>query len=183
MSCLLVLIQLQSGCVRRRMTIRSNPPGAAVWIDNQQIGTTPVSTSFVYYGTRKIQLVKDGFETMTVYRRIRPPWYQVPPLDFVSENLWPSELRDERVLAFELRVQPPVSLEETYREAEEFRRSVRQDAAVALLEGNGSRAPLQAEQKRGTVFDVAAPLRRLPHASEHSAWSRQAQLDDQPTAR
>jgi hypothetical protein len=26
------------------------------------------------------------------------PWYQVFPLDFVTENLWPWEIRDERVV-------------------------------------------------------------------------------------
>ena len=87
-----------SGCVQRRMTIRSNPPGALVYVDDYQIGTTPVSTDFVYYGTRKIRLVKDGFETLTVRQPIPVPWYEVFPLDFVSENLWPWEIRDERVV-------------------------------------------------------------------------------------
>jgi len=87
-----------SGCVQRRMTIRSNPPGALVYVDDYQIGTTPVSTDFVYYGTRKIRLVKDGFETLTVRQPLPVPWYEVFPLDFVSENIWPWEIRDERVV-------------------------------------------------------------------------------------
>ena len=53
------------GCVQRRMTIRSSPPGAMVYVDNQEIGTTPVSTGFTYYGTREFRLVKDGYETLT----------------------------------------------------------------------------------------------------------------------
>jgi len=87
-----------SGCVQRRMTIRSSPPGALVYVDDYQVGTTPVSTDFVYYGTRKIRLVKDGFETLTVRQPLPVPWYEVFPLDFVSENLWPWEIRDERVI-------------------------------------------------------------------------------------
>jgi hypothetical protein len=86
------------GCVQRRMTIRSNPPGALVYVDDYQVGTTPVSTDFVYYGTRKIRLVKDGFETLTVRQPFPLPWYQVFPLDFVTENIWPWEIRDERVV-------------------------------------------------------------------------------------
>src|ERR1700690_4113146 len=58
-----------SGCVQRRMTIRSNPPGALVYVDDYEIGTTPVSASFTYYGTRKIRLVKDGYETLTVMQK------------------------------------------------------------------------------------------------------------------
>lgn len=87
-----------AGCVQRRMTIRSNPPGALVYVDDYQIGTTPVSTDFIYYGTRKIRLVKDGYETLTVRQPFPLPWYQIFPLDFVTENIWPWEIRDERVV-------------------------------------------------------------------------------------
>ena len=80
------------------MTIRSNPPGALVYVDDYQIGTTPVSTDFIYYGTRKIRLVKDGYETLTVRQPFPIPWYEIFPLDFVTENFWPWEIRDERVV-------------------------------------------------------------------------------------
>ena len=73
-----------TGCVQRRMTVRSNPPGALVYVDDYQVGTTPVSTDFIYYGTRKVRLVKDGYETLTVRQPFPLPWYQVFPLDFVK---------------------------------------------------------------------------------------------------
>ncbi|MFM7207540.1 MAG: PEGA domain-containing protein [Planctomycetaceae bacterium] len=92
------------GCVQRRMTIRSNPPGALVYVDDYQLGATPVSHDFVYYGTRKIRLVKDGYETLTVRQPFPIPWYEYFPLDFVSENLIPWEIRDERVV--DLAMQP-----------------------------------------------------------------------------
>lgn len=95
---------LCAGCVQRRMTIRSNPPGALVYVDDYQLGTTPVSHDFVYYGTRKIRLVKDGYETLTVRQPFPLPWYQYFPLDFVTENLLPWEVRDERVV--DLAMQP-----------------------------------------------------------------------------
>ena len=112
-----------SGCVRRRMTVRSNPPGAMLYIDDQQIGQTPVATDFIYYGTRKIKLVKDGFETMTTYQTISPPWYQIPPLDFLSENLAPREIRDERVLQFNLQPQRVVPTAELLGRATGLRQS------------------------------------------------------------
>ena len=83
----LVALVCLPGCVQRRMTIRSNPPGALVYVDNHEIGVTPVSTSFLYYGTREIRLVKDGYETLTVLQPMLPPWYQIPPLDF-SRRIW-----------------------------------------------------------------------------------------------
>jgi hypothetical protein len=101
----IVLCALQTGCVQRRLTIRTNPPGAMVYVDNYPLGTSPVSTDFVYYGTRKVRIVKSGFETLTVMQPIPAPWYQYPVLDFVTENLVPGEIRDERVVEYQLQPQ------------------------------------------------------------------------------
>lgn len=101
---------LATGCVRRRMMVRTNPPGATVSVDNQVIGTTPAATSFVYYGTREFRIEKDGYRTETIRRKIDPPWYQWPGLDFVSETLWPGEIRDERIIDVTL---VPKTLEST----------------------------------------------------------------------
>jgi len=84
------------------MTVRSNPPGAFVYIDNHEIGVTPCSTDFVYYGTRQFRLVREGYETLTVDKKVSAPWYEWYGLDFVSENLVPTEIRDERTLDFDL---------------------------------------------------------------------------------
>jgi hypothetical protein len=119
---LCVLIAM-GGCVQRRLTIRSNPPGARVYVGDEEIGTTPVSTDFVYYGTRKIRLVKDGYETMLVNQPIPAPWYQIPPLDFVSENLVPGEIRDERVVNFQLVPLQPVITDQLLARAEQLRAS------------------------------------------------------------
>ena len=109
--CLFALMAVaSSGCVRRRMTVRTNPPGATVSVDNQVIGTTPAASSFVYYGTREFRIEKDGYRTETIRRRLNPPWYEFPGLDFVSETLWPGEIRDERIIDVEL---VPKTLEPT----------------------------------------------------------------------
>lgn len=91
-----------TGCVRRRMQVRTNPPGATVSVDNQVIGTTPAASSFTYYGTREFRIEKDGFRTETIRRKFKPPWYQWPGLDFISETLWPGEVRDERIIDVQL---------------------------------------------------------------------------------
>ncbi len=124
--CVLIIASILSGgCVRRRLTVRSNPPGATVYIDDQEIGETPVSTPFVYYGTRKIQLVKDGFETLTVKQKFSPPWYEVPPLDFFAENVYPGELRDERIVDFEMEPQRVVPIPEILERAQQLRDATR----------------------------------------------------------
>jgi hypothetical protein len=91
-----VLMIAGSGCVERRMTIRSNPSNALVILDGQEVGFTPVSVPFHYYGVRQIKLVKDGYETKIINQHVTPPWYQRFGFDFVSEVLVPWRIRDER---------------------------------------------------------------------------------------
>ena len=118
---LLLLASAACGCVTRRVTILSNPPGALVYIDNQEVGVTPVSTKFTYYGTREIRLVRDDYETLTVAKTFYPPWYEYPGVDFVSENLWPREIHDERVVSFDLLPKQIVATDDLVRRAELLR--------------------------------------------------------------
>jgi len=123
----------QVGCVRRRMTVRSNPPGAVVFVDERRIGVTPVSANFTYYGTRDVQLMKDGFETVTEQHRFTVPWYEYPVLDFISENLWPFEIRDERVLDFELQPQQSIPPAHVLGRAEELRATAQQGLMTPMV--------------------------------------------------
>ena len=103
----LLLVSL-TGCVQRRLIVRSQPEGAFVTIDRRPIGLTPLSVPYTYSGTREIQLEKDGFKTIKVQQRIDPTWYEKFPVSFVTENFWPRELRDERLLEFQM--EPKLSL-------------------------------------------------------------------------
>jgi hypothetical protein len=116
-----VLLAFLPGCVQRRLTIRSNPPGALVYIDNYEIGVTPVSTDFIYYGSREIRLIKDGYETQTRMTAIDAPWYQYTPIDFFAENVVPYEIRDQRTIDFQLVPQIIVPTEELLGRADELR--------------------------------------------------------------
>lgn len=128
--------------VRRRLTIISNPPGAVVFVDDREIGVTPVSTSFTYYGTRKIQLVMEGFETLTVKRTFSPPWYQWPVIDFISENMIRRELRDERVVDFRMVPQRIVPSDVLLQRAQRLRDRSRQGAVTELpAEAMNNRPP------------------------------------------
>jgi hypothetical protein len=120
-----------AGCVTRRMTVRTNVPGAQVYVDNYEIGRTPASTDFTYYGTRNIRVVKDGFETLSVQQPIAAPWYQIPGFDFVAENIWPFEIRDERQYTYNLQPQYVVPTEALVGRAEELRLADARTAVVA----------------------------------------------------
>jgi hypothetical protein len=103
------------------MIIRTNPPGALAYVDDNEVGLTPVAISPIYYGNRKIRLVKDGCETLTLIQSVPTPWYEVPPLDFFSENLLPGKIRDVRTFDYQLQPQGVVPREELLNRAETLR--------------------------------------------------------------
>ena len=138
----------QLGCVRRRMTIRSDPPGAVVYVDERRIGVTPVSASFTYYGTRDIQLVKDGYETVKEKHRVAAPWYQYPVVDFFAENLWPLETRDERVLEFDLPPMKTAVPTQVMERAEQLRSQTQQGLTTPLMDSGGARPAGQMVPRR-----------------------------------
>ncbi|MGA2061272.1 MAG: PEGA domain-containing protein [Thermoguttaceae bacterium] len=137
-----LLLPAQSGCVERRMTVRTNPPGALVYVDDYEIGTTPVSTDFIYYGTRKIRIVKDGYETLTVMQPISTPWYEYPPVDFITENFVPGKIRDQRILDYQLKPQMIVPTDQLVSRAEGLRHANLVLPAGAVAPQPGVQAPV-----------------------------------------
>jgi hypothetical protein len=130
-ACLMMIVGLilLPGCVRR-----------LVYVDNQQIGTTPCSVDFTYYGTREIRLIKPGFETLTVNQPIPTPWYQIPPIDFISENLVPTKIRDNRTVTYDLAPQLEVPTQQLIDRANQLRQDTLQfpvQPAAALGTSSG----------------------------------------------
>jgi len=119
-----------AGCVERRMLIRTNPPGAMAYVDDYPVGLTPTATSFTYYGTRRIRLVKDGYETETLFQPVSPPWYQIPPLDFVAENLVPGAIRDYHAFDYQLKPQMLVPADQVLNRAEQLRQQTHASAGT-----------------------------------------------------
>lgn len=82
------------GCVRRTITITTDPPQARVFLNDQEIGRSEVSTDFLWYGDYDVIIRKEGYETLQTNWTIKPPWYQLIPFDFFTEVLWPGWIHD-----------------------------------------------------------------------------------------
>lgn len=139
LSLLVILLMSSTGCVRRTMLVRSYPEGAVVYVDHQEVGTTPVMVPYQYYGAHRILVEKDGFETQEVDERFDPPWYQIPPLDFFFESVWPSEIRDDRVVDFHLTPQQQVRQTDLRDRAESLRSNVASGFVTPLLDSGQDR--------------------------------------------
>lgn len=164
---LLTALITQGGCVHRRLTIRTNPAGAVAYVDNRRIGITPVSTSFRYYGTRHIQLVKDGFATVTEDHKIAAPWYQWFGIDFFADNLWPREIRDERILDFQMTPQQVIPPAQVLQRAEQLRSSAEQGLLTPAPPLKHSRLKQHMEKSHswlqpGTWFKDSSTLQGEP---------------------
>jgi len=131
------------------MTVRTNPPGAQVFVDDQEIGITPCSASYIYYGTRKVTVMKDGYRTETRFQKFYPPWYEIPPLDFVTENLLPNEVRDERFVDVELVVDQLVPPQKLVERAQSLRDSARTGSITPLVGQPSSALVGPPEPQRG----------------------------------
>lgn len=118
---LIVLLCVPLGCVRRTVTVNTDPQGATVILNDQQIGTSPVSIDFTWYGDYDVQLQLEGYETLRTNHRLHAPWYQIPPFDFVAEALMPFEIHDQQVMNFTLEPAKPVDRNELIESARDLR--------------------------------------------------------------
>ena len=80
---LVIGLLLLFGCAERRIVLTSEPTGAKVYMDGQEKGITPLSVPFTFYGSREVVIEKDGYQTYKSIVPIKPPVFQIFPLDIL----------------------------------------------------------------------------------------------------
>ena len=88
------------------MTVESNPPGALVYLNDQEVGRTPLKTDFTWYGNYDVQLRLEGYETLKTNKKVIAPAWNWVPFDLVA-NLLPFTMRDEQHMSFTLKPLDP----------------------------------------------------------------------------
>ncbi len=97
-----ILTVLMTGCVERKLSIRTEPSGARAYMDYDLKGQTPVEVDFTHYGSRFVRLEKRGYRTTLSTFDIDPTWYSYFPINFFTEVLSPFTITDRRELYYEL---------------------------------------------------------------------------------
>jgi hypothetical protein len=94
-----------TGCggVQRELTINTQPAGALVTLNDEEIGVSPVTVSFNWYGDYSIRISKPGFETLNTHRELKAPWYDGFPFDFIASFCWPAKTLDSYEWTVELK--------------------------------------------------------------------------------
>jgi len=124
------VIGLSGGCVRRTLSITSDPAGAMVTLNDREVGRTPVEVDFTYYGAYDVRLVKDGFEPYVGSAEAKAPLWDTVPMDLFSE-LTPADLHSRVEWHFML---APTQGEGMLQRAEQMRRAVESERPAAAAE-------------------------------------------------
>ena len=119
----LIGVVIVGGCVERQLTINTQPQGALVVLNDEEIGVSPVTVSFNCYGDYCVRISKEGYETLNTHRKLKGPWYDTFPFDFFA-MLNPERTVDSYEWTFELAPQKQPSREELIRDAEELKRKL-----------------------------------------------------------
>lgn len=130
---LIAALMACTGCVERRIYLKSDPPGAEVYIDGEFVGVTrpsdhadgPLYANFIYYGQREYTFRKPGYATQSGTVKLETPWYEYPPIDFFAEVLTPWIIVDEHFVEVKLERAKPADVEDLYRAAQLYRASSR----------------------------------------------------------
>ncbi|MBN2019117.1 MAG: PEGA domain-containing protein [Sedimentisphaerales bacterium] len=110
-----------AGCVERQLTIATNPAGAQVFLNDEEIGTSPVTTSFNWYGDYNVTARKEGFQTLNTHRKLESPWYDYFPFDFFAQVLYPGRIVDLYEWSFDLTPEKQVNRQELIQDAQRLK--------------------------------------------------------------
>jgi len=93
------------GCVQRTISITSEPPGALVYLNDQEVGRTPVTVPFTFYGVYDVRLEADGYQPLWTQQRAVAPWWETPGIDLFAEAVPDGKV--ELKWPFQMQPQPP----------------------------------------------------------------------------
>ena len=119
----LIAVLIAGGCVERQLTINTQPQGAIVVLNDEEIGESPVTVSFNWYGDYCVRISKQGYETLNTHRKLKGPWYDAFPFDFGGGG-FPERTVDSYEWTFELAPQKQPTREELIEDAEELKKQL-----------------------------------------------------------
>jgi len=82
---LTIVCLLCVGCVQRTISITSDPPGALVWLNDDEVGRTPLTVPFVFYGVYDVRMEAEGYHPLWTKQKAKAPWWETPGIDLFAE--------------------------------------------------------------------------------------------------
>ncbi len=75
------------GCTQRTIYVTSEPAGALVYLNDQEVGRTPVSVPFTHYGVYDVRLELEGHLPMWTQAEAKTPWWDHIGPDLAAEMI------------------------------------------------------------------------------------------------
>ena len=121
---IILLGLLAAGCVERKLTIITRPEGALVVLNDEEIGESPVTVPFQWYGDYRVRVSKDGYQTLVTNQKLKGPWYDYFPFDFFAQIVNPDRIVDEYEWTFELTPKRYPSRDELIEQSQELKKQL-----------------------------------------------------------
>ena len=119
--CCFAVSLLLCGCVERRLSINTKPQGALVSLNDEEIGESPVTVNFNWYGDYCVRISKEGYYTLNTHRDLKGPWYDHFPFDFFAQIVNPNRIVDSYEWTFELSPKHQISRDKLIQNANELK--------------------------------------------------------------
>ncbi len=116
-----LIILAVAGCVERELTINTQPQGAVVTLNDEEIGTSPVTVPFNWYGDYCVRISKEGYETLNTHKALKGPWYDHFPFDFFAQIVSPKRTVDKYEWTFTLEEKKQVNPQELVEKAQQLK--------------------------------------------------------------
>jgi hypothetical protein len=113
-----------TGCVERELTINTQPQGAVVTLNDEEIGASPVTASFNWYGDYCVRVSKEGYETLNTHRELKGPWYDSFPFDFFAQIVSGKRKVDKYEWTFTLEEKKPTNPQVLVEKAQQLRKEL-----------------------------------------------------------
>ncbi len=107
------------GCVQRTISITSEPTGALVYLNDEEVGRTPVTVPYRFYGVYDVRLELDGHQPLWTEQKADAPWWEAPGPDLFAELF--TDAKVEQKWHYQLAVAPLMQEDELRQRAQQLR--------------------------------------------------------------
>lgn len=99
---MILLTAVLSGCVERKLTVNTEPTGCLVMLNDEEVGLSPVTVNFNWYGDYNVCISKEGYQTLKTHRNLKRPLHDRFPFDFFAQVLYPKKIVNAYEWTFQL---------------------------------------------------------------------------------
>jgi hypothetical protein len=155
------------GCLKRTISITSEPAGALVWLNDVEVGRTPTEVDFTYFGVYDVRLDLAGHEPIITQRDAKAPAHEYPGLDLFAE-MYPGTIETVIRWHFDLAPSPESALAPEQVQEDLLARARRLRVQATGVGAGGWVSPVQAGGAETPTGEAGTPTTVDPAGTERT---------------